>query len=766
MTWLSMEPKVEITAALLNDKAFAFLERFVCEEFTDTTLLFNIEIELAIAGIAFKLEEWLDLIKIIILNLGGMGINTIKAAQELKQAKVALVVPLLEDAATWQLVLCWATDDSLSFGIFLTEMEKFSDRYQFDEWKSIFDQVFEASWEGTAVEVVKAAMAECGIVKPSGNVSHVILSPQAPSLQTCFGSLANHSIRQKLVQIPPLSMPSKVSKNEHEDEEDEEEDKEDKLDNKVDCHPRVTKIAPLGCMNLTQQLKSLFHCYGGEGSAEGSRAKVHQQGPVHNVKDHMEVNTNWTQPRVFKVVLPSGSLKNEITYVQHVKGDSVYILIVPWNLPYISGGENSAVHWELFDMDLAYKHGLEVTLTLSLEGHTIAHCLWSQYHCGLLHGYFRRCNVEPVNLPTPEQIAWFIVSGMDPTLVIHTLTCFSTQRWQVGDHGKIQAGEFVNKVAYVTMDIQGESVIVCLDNPTLELPASLEISIYDFKYVIAGPHHGFEGMVLSVNMIKDMALLCGNDGQQESQGIQIEEHFIEPGDTVWILTGPYRGLTGQVQYFSCSLRQIWVMWHIEKAFNDEDAKGDKGKSKAQVPEVPSEDSDGNGADDEVIIVSLDNVQVTARPTLQFSKKKGWDVLKATYINLITTTLTLESEDVPWNIILDVKYDHLSITPPPPPSETPSVDPGPSNPWVTTPDDINAQRCSEQEQQSIDYGCMSWLFDNNFCNFSNWHVCLRVRLAYNHRTLGKQVVHTTIPDHFFSEKHACLPPTQQGLVSTA
>ncbi|KAI6000180.1 hypothetical protein F5J12DRAFT_784489 [Pisolithus orientalis] len=373
MTWLSMEPKVEITAALLNDKASAFLERFVCEEFTDTTLLFNIEIKLAIAGIAFKLEEWLDLIKIIILNLGGMGINAIKAAQELKQAKVAPVVPLLEDAATWQLVLCWATDDSLSFGIFLTEMEKFSNRYQFDEWNSIFDQVFEASWEGTAVEVVRAAMAECGIVKPSSNVSHVILSPQAPSLQTCFGSLANHSIRQKLMQIPPLSMPSKVSKNEHEDEEDEEEDKEDKLDNKVDCHPRVTKIAPLG----------LFHCYGGEGSEERSRAKVHQQGPVHNVKDHMEVNTNLTQPRVFKVVLPSARSAGFVlqpfkleglerkTFHLHVEGNLVYILIVPWNLPYISGGENSAVHWELFDMDLAYKHGLEVTLTLSLEGHTV-----------------------------------------------------------------------------------------------------------------------------------------------------------------------------------------------------------------------------------------------------------------------------------------------------------------------------------------------------------------------------------------------------------
>ncbi|KAI6139774.1 hypothetical protein BKA82DRAFT_27027 [Pisolithus tinctorius] len=92
------------------------------------------------------------------------------------------------------------------------------------------------------------------------------------------------------------------------------------------------------------------------------------------------------------------------------------------------------------------------------------------------------------------------------------------------------------------------------------------------------------------------------------------------------------------------------MQHIEKAFNDEDAKGDKGKSKAQVPEVPSKDSDSDGADDE-----------------GFSKEKGWDVSKGDLIqviqgpavdvegivrsvDLITATLTLESEDSPWHNI--------------------------------------------------------------------------------------------------------------------
>ncbi|KIN95424.1 hypothetical protein M404DRAFT_34172 [Pisolithus tinctorius Marx 270] len=579
------------------------------------------------------------------------------------------------------------------------------------------------------------------------------------------------------------------------------------------------------------------------------------------------------------VRLLASGLKNEIAYVKHVEGDSVYLLVVPWNLPYISSGENSAAHRELFDVDLACQHGLEVILTPSPEGCTIAHCLQSQYHCGLLHRRFQRHNIEPVSLPTPEQIAWFVMSDVDPTLVARTLTRFSAQKWQVGDCGKIQAGEFVNEVAYVTMDVQGESVIVRLDNPTPELPTSLEISIHDFKCkfhsgdsvdIIAGPHHGFEGMVLSVDVIEDMALLCGNSGQQASQDgrpydlpsiTQIEEHFIEPGDVVCIISRPYRGLAGRVQYFSRSLRQIWVMRHIKKAFDDEDAKGDKGKSKAQVPEVPGKDSNSNGADnEEVIIVSLDDIQVTARPTLQFSKEKGWDVSKGDLIqvirgpavdvegvvrsvDLITTTLTLESEDGPWHnipmnfcaklrdyslcdaerhigcevwiisgpnkgyiaihssamtfkntavasrfgILLDgtplgpsrlAAFNHMrqrcfitqsqchSTTLPPLPSEYPSVDPGPSNPWVTTPNDVNLQRRSEQERQTIDYGCVSWLFDNNFCNFSKWHVCLRVGLAYNCRTLGKRVVRTTILDRFFSEKHGVAPPGHVSVTVTS
>ncbi|KIN96347.1 hypothetical protein M404DRAFT_932386, partial [Pisolithus tinctorius Marx 270] len=62
--------------------------------------------------------------------------------------------------------------------------------------------------------------------------------------------------------------------------------------------------------------------------------------------------------------------------------------------------------------------------------------------------------------------------------------------------------------------------------------------------------------------------------------------------------------------------------------------------------------------------------------------------------------------------------------------------------------------------------VSWLFDNDFCNFSKWHVCLRVGLAYNRGTLGKRVVHTTIPDRFFSEKHGVAPPGHVSVTVTS
>ncbi|KAI6023539.1 hypothetical protein BKA83DRAFT_4125093 [Pisolithus microcarpus] len=158
-----MAPPVHLPCAALNDAAFALFEQYVQGKISDMVALSKIDVELAITKICFEPEEWLDLIKIILMN-PTEGLDSIRAAWQLMWVKV---VPLLEDAAAWQLVLQWAGDDSLSFDSFLQEMQDtFKERYKFNDWKTIFDQVFKASHEGTTVEVVRAAMTEHGVLNP------------------------------------------------------------------------------------------------------------------------------------------------------------------------------------------------------------------------------------------------------------------------------------------------------------------------------------------------------------------------------------------------------------------------------------------------------------------------------------------------------------------------------------------------------------------------------------------------------------------------
>ncbi|KAI6015762.1 hypothetical protein PISMIDRAFT_10306 [Pisolithus microcarpus 441] len=127
--------------------------------------LTKIDLELHLAGLKFEQQQWLDFMGVTLLD-PAEGLNSIKMAQELMQEKTN---PLLEDPAAWQLVLQWAADNNLSFTNFLTEMEgKFQDRYKFNEWKTIFDQVFKASRDGTTIEVVRAAMTKHGVLnRPS-----------------------------------------------------------------------------------------------------------------------------------------------------------------------------------------------------------------------------------------------------------------------------------------------------------------------------------------------------------------------------------------------------------------------------------------------------------------------------------------------------------------------------------------------------------------------------------------------------------------------
>ncbi|KAI6113207.1 hypothetical protein EDD16DRAFT_1709683 [Pisolithus croceorrhizus] len=278
-----MAPPIHLPHAALNDAAFALLEQYAQGKISDMVALSKIDVELAITKIHFKPEEWLDLIKIILMN-PTEGLDSIKAAQQLMQVKV---VPLLEDAAAWQLVLWWAGDDSLSFNSFLQEMQDtFKERYKFDDWKTIFDQVFEASCEGTAVKVVRAAMTENGVLNPpsvadlssqassSDNVLHTLPSTRASSSQTCKvshrsnGSLlpAKRSrLDKSIAQFLDVSM----------QEDDKDEDGNEDIDNLaigVDCHSRVTEVGLLGQATFNQHLQDLACHYECEGSVTRSNA--------------------------------------------------------------------------------------------------------------------------------------------------------------------------------------------------------------------------------------------------------------------------------------------------------------------------------------------------------------------------------------------------------------------------------------------------------------------------------------------------------------
>ncbi|KAI6096785.1 hypothetical protein EDD16DRAFT_1714618 [Pisolithus croceorrhizus] len=261
-----MAPPIHLNCAAFNDVAFALLEQYMQGKISQMLALTNIDVELTITGIPFDEEEWLNLIRVILMN-PTEGLDSIKAAQQLTQAKI---VPLLEDAAAWQLVLQWAGDDSLPFDSFLKEMQdRYKERYKFDKWKPIFDQVFEASHEGTAVEVVRAAMAEHGVLNP----------PSVPGFSSQASSSGKLSCRPD-GSPPPAKHPRlnwsvaqflDVSAQDDEEEEDEDGD-EDNLDIEADHHPRVAGAGPLGLETFNEHLQDLACHYEHEGSVTGSNA--------------------------------------------------------------------------------------------------------------------------------------------------------------------------------------------------------------------------------------------------------------------------------------------------------------------------------------------------------------------------------------------------------------------------------------------------------------------------------------------------------------
>lgn len=990
---------IRITPAALHDAAFAFLEQYARGEISDMVALTKIDVELHLAGLKFEQEQWLDFMGAILLD-PAEGLNSIRTARQLAQAKTN---PLLEDRAAWRLVLRWAADDNLSFPDFLTEMQSnFKDRYKFDEWKTIFDQVFEASRNGTAVEVVRAAMTERGVLdRPSVHdlslqaSSSADISPTRPSGQAS-SSQPRKASRKSRGPLPPAKRARTSGSvlqfldTSAQDGDDDESEHEGDRDSAVHRSPRVTEIAPSGRTTFNKRLEHIVNRYNREGSAEGSSARVYRS-PVRKAEVGMDVDVGPIESRVYMIELPTvraaafvlehlrrrdmscqtfrsvprrifvearsplevqlslppshtdlvreimrippeqmrsvtepcdipvrswvrilfGTFKNDIAYVLSVKDSSVETLVVPQSLPYYSDTHSPMDGRSLFDVELAREHGFEVTLSTNDQGHPVAYCDGSEYHFGCSRISFPKKWVKVAGVPSPDEVAWFAVASVDPSLVDRTLTRFSTRWWQEGDTGRICSGEFASQLArIVAMDLQCESVTVhVLTDSSSDDLGSLEISVHDFKLefpigasvkVIAGLDCGFQGMVISRR--DDMFLLQGSDQQVEVPGIFLasyispttyasraddqvrydplaNENRLQPGDLVRVVSGPHKDLCGTLHYYSG--RELLVTPSVIQPKSTADL-GDKGKSKAEEPDVTRGDSDVHEDSDLIqISVCMDDAVVIPPNTLQFSKERGYDVTVGDRVRVargpavgvegpvrtvdtIAGRLTVLSEDGPWHDvpigfciklqdyslrdverqvgrevwiisgpskgyrgtlrsvgrttcqvaihsgIMQLKHTAVvtesgvllsgapldparmaafielrrtsfvrtappprRITPPPPPPVAdPSAEPGPStsayNPWVVHPDDATSRCSKETVQQQVDYGCVPWLFDNNFCDYAKWHVCLRVSLSYNRGSLEKRVVRTTAPDRFSTVAQGCglAPPGHVSVTVTS
>ncbi|KIK14996.1 hypothetical protein PISMIDRAFT_115970, partial [Pisolithus microcarpus 441] len=551
----------------------------------------------------------------------------------------------------------------------------------------------------------------------------------------------------------------------------------------------------------------------------------------------------------------SGPFKNDISYVLSTDADSVEMLVVPREVPYYSTPQDLFHGCTLFDVDLARAHGLEVTVSTDEEGHLVASCEGREYHRGCTRFFSHKKAIKVVNVPLPDEIAWFALASIDPPLVDHTMTSFSAQWWQDGDTGRIRSGEYAGSLArVVATDSQCKSVTVrvLIPGSSDDVVKDLEISIHDFRLeflpgtfvkVIVGMNRGFEGMV--IGKVEDMVVLQGND-QQASHLLS----RIQPGDLVRVVSGPHKGLSGTLHYHSV-------------------AGGDGGIDE--------------NSDLIQVSVSIDDAIIIPPSTLQLSKERGYDVSigdcvrvacgpavgaegPVCAVNFASGRLTVLSKDGPWvshdvpisfcvkvedytlhdqeyhvgrevwiisgpskgyrgtlrsvgrtfctvgihsgimqcyhSLVVPTHFPLISrsgmllngtpldstrmaafialrrnlfaeIAPPPrcatpPPSLSavdPLAEPGPStstsNPWITS-------LCIMHTNQIFCLGCVPWLFNDGFCNYPRWHVCLRVAMSYNRGSLHKRIVCTMVPDHFLTvaQERGRAPPGHLSVTMTS
>ncbi|KAI6004785.1 hypothetical protein EDD15DRAFT_2191560 [Pisolithus albus] len=299
------------------------------------------------------------------------------------------------------------------------------------------------------------------------------------------------------------------------------------------------------------------------------------------------------------------------------------------------------------------------------------------------------------------------------------------------------------------------------------------------------------------------------------------ENRIQPGDLVRVVCRPHKGLSGTLHYRSG--REIWVTPSTLPEESTDDPRN-KGKSKAEESEVASGGGDIDENSDLIqVIVSMDDVIITPPPTLQFSKERGYDVSPGDHVRVArgpavgaegrvravdfpSGRLMVLSEDGPWHdvpISFCAKVEDYSLR-----DQEYHVGhevwiiSGPSKgcrgtlrsgmllsgiPLDSTrmaafialrrrlfPEIAPPPRCATPPPSlsAVDAlaepGCVPWLFDDDFCNYPRWHVCLRVAMSYNRGSLHKRIVRTTVPDRFFTvvQERGRAPPGHLSVTVTS
>ncbi|KAF8119846.1 hypothetical protein EV363DRAFT_1195229, partial [Boletus edulis] len=197
------------------------------------------------------------------------------------------------------------------------------------------------------------------------------------------------------------------------------------------------------------------------------------------------------------VRIKSGEYRKDLAYVFTCDDDTVDVLVVPRARPYdIPGEDNTRA---LFDWQTAYDAGLELPAIENSRDILAFKCNGCSYFVGLLRMSFLKDDLEHVLLPHPEEFVMFTDAGIDKSLMEETGRLFSSQYWIEGDSIQSYSPElYGQKATIVAVDHRQQSVSLCLDDRIYDCPIvqqRRDFSAGDHVRVVAGPDHGFEGIV-------------------------------------------------------------------------------------------------------------------------------------------------------------------------------------------------------------------------------------------------------------------------------